>query len=68
MVVSYYEWLQNREMKFWSKDKVMHELREHMLNVSREVEGFAKSNDLTYRDAAYILAIKRVWDIAKYRV
>lgn len=68
VVVSYYEWLQNREMKLWSRDKVIGELKEHMINITREVEGFANSNNLSYRDAAYIIAIKRVWNIAKYRV
>tara|TARA_B100000482_G_scaffold187852_1_gene166999 strand:- start:669 stop:1892 length:1224 start_codon:yes stop_codon:yes gene_type:complete len=57
VVVSYYEWLQNRAYETWPLKKVDYLLTERMKETFNEVDYFSKTNNVTYRKAAFQLAI-----------
>ena len=60
VVVSYFEWLQNNQYQFWSRDEVNEKLREKMSKtVERVIEQVVKKK-CSYREACYQLAIERI--------
>ena len=60
VVVSYYEWLQNRRDERWEKTYVEQQLDTAMRTTFREVCELAKDKHITYRKAAFLLAIGRI--------
>ena len=60
VVVSYYEWLQNRRDERWEKTYVEQQLDTAMRTTFREVCELAKEKDVSYRKAAFLLAIGRI--------
>ena len=68
VVVSYYEWLQNRSWERWSREKTLNKLKEHMEHTSARVKSHADKVNLSYRDAAYDLSLEHLWSVAKYRL
>ena len=61
VTVSYFEWLQDVNRRSWTLERVREELEAEMRSawnaVAREVAG---TDDLTWRDAAYVVALSRV--------
>lgn len=65
VAVSYFEWFQNLRKEKWSKEKVFSKLKGLMETSVEEVTKISKSDNLTLRDSAYILALRRIekeWD------
>jgi glutamate dehydrogenase (NAD(P)+) len=66
VTVSYFEWVQGLQSFFWSEKEVNQRLDEIMTKAFKEVyaiyEREKKSAPLTMREAAYMLAVKRVAD------
>lgn len=60
VAVSYYEWYQNRNDEKWTKDEVLSKLEDQMRKSVVEVLKIAKDSNLTLREAAYVLALKRI--------
>lgn len=60
VAVSYLEWVQNKEGTNLSRDVVNEKLKEIMSTAWHDVEVYAKEHSVTYRDAAYALAIDRI--------
>ncbi len=60
VVVSYFEWVQNRDALFWTPKIVNGRLHEAMLAASAEVWGRAESDGITPRRAAHAIAVERV--------
>ncbi|MFC7056910.1 Glu/Leu/Phe/Val family dehydrogenase [Halovenus salina] len=61
VTVSYFEWVQNRQQFYWSKDRVVEELETHVVDAFEEmVRAKEEHNAATYREAMYIVAIQRV--------
>lgn len=60
VIVSYYEWVQNLNLLYWSYDKVVYQLEEKMRNTFDEVYTKAKKNDINMRLSAYVLSIQRL--------
>lgn len=60
VTVSYFEWLQDINRRAWSKERVDAELNEEMLSAWDEVRGVFEERDVTWRDAAYIVAFSRL--------
>ncbi|MEK9181369.1 MAG: Glu/Leu/Phe/Val dehydrogenase [Patescibacteria group bacterium] len=58
--VSYYEWYQNLHNETWEREKVFGSLQGQMVQAGREVAAAAKAYNITFRNAAYILAAKRI--------
>ncbi len=60
VTVSYFEWLQGVNRRKWSLERVHRELEEEMLAAWEGVKVEVDEQDLTWRDAAYVVALKRI--------
>lgn len=64
VAVSYYEWYQNMHEETWEKDTVFQKLKERMEEAARAVHEASKEYSVSLRDAAYIVALKRLAGVA----
>jgi glutamate dehydrogenase (NAD(P)+) len=60
VIVSYYEWVQNRESLFWTPKIVNGRLREAILAAASAVRERAESDGIDMRRAAHAIAVHRV--------
>ena len=67
VVVSYFEWVQSVQAFFWSEDEVNHQLQKVMDSAFGEVLEMSQREKVDMRDAAYMLAIKRIADAMEAR-
>ncbi len=67
VIVSYFEWVQGLQAFFWSEDEVNHQLQVIMDNAFGEVLVMSQSEKVDMRNAAYMLAVKRVADAMETR-
>jgi len=67
VVVSYFEWVQDLQAFFWSEDEVNHQLETVMHNAFHEVLEMSQHQKVDMRNAAYLLAIKRIADAMEAR-
>ena len=64
---SYFEQVQCNQNYFWSKEEVLEKLDFKMTTAYHGVHDLAQENNLYMRDAAYVIAIKRVAEAVKLR-
>ncbi|MCL2125466.1 MAG: Glu/Leu/Phe/Val dehydrogenase [Oscillospiraceae bacterium] len=64
---SYFEQVQSNMNYFWPLAEVLEKLEFSMTNAFRAVYNLAKERNLYMRDAAYVIAINRVYDAIKQR-
>ena len=62
VTVSYFEWVQNLSGYYWPKEKVLREEKKIMTKASMDVQEMAREKKVTSRQAAFILAVKRIVD------
>lgn len=62
VTVSYFEWVQNLHGYRWIKERVNEELKVIMDRAFTEIYEVVKSKKISYRKAAYLLAVKKVID------
>jgi len=62
VTVSYFEWVQDRMGFFWREDEVNSRLEEMMVEAFEGVASMAAHHNVSYRIAAYMVAIQRVAD------
>ena len=67
VTVSYFEWLQDINRRSWSLKRVNDELETEMRAAWNAVRREFESRDVTWRDAAYIVALSRVADAHEAR-
>lgn len=67
VVVSYFEWVQNREAMYWSEEKINVRLAEIMKKAFDEVYGIHKNKGVTLRMAAYMVSLDRIVKAQKLR-
>ena len=60
VVVSYYEWLQNRRCEYWSKEQVLSKLEKKMIETYKKVSDYSSKNNVSLRYASYILSLKNI--------
>ncbi|MEA3249725.1 MAG: Glu/Leu/Phe/Val dehydrogenase [Patescibacteria group bacterium] len=60
VAVSYFEWVQNRSGKYWSYDEVRTQLEQLMKAAYTDVRTEAESSKITYRKAAFAMALRRI--------
>jgi glutamate dehydrogenase (NAD(P)+) len=60
VTVSYFEWLQDINRRSWSLDRVNDELETEMRAAWEDVCDAYEAYDVTWRDAAYIVALSRI--------
>ena len=67
VVVSYFEWSQNLYQQHWEADRVTEELSKIMTRAYGAVRDTKKREGITYREAAFLIGIKRVAHVAELR-
>ncbi len=67
VIVSYFEWLQNKRSEFWDLEEVDAKLRKQILGAYRRVRDAAQTYNTDWRTAAYIVALARLERVYKER-
>jgi glutamate dehydrogenase (NAD(P)+) len=67
VIVSYFEWVQDRQGYFWREADVNERLAEQLLTNFAAVRDLARARGVAYRTAAYMVAIDRVTRSLKTR-
>ena len=67
VIVSYYEWLQNKRSEFWDLEEIDQKLRKRLLTAYAEVSHTAKRIGTDWRTAATIIALSRLERVYKER-
>jgi len=62
VIVSYFEWLQNKSNQKWRKDEVFHELKTKMESAAEKVFFTSRAKHISMRDAAYVVALRNIQD------
>ena len=60
VIVSYFEWVQDKQNYFWSAEDVRENLNKILMRAIIEVEAMAGSKQVTWREAAHMLGVSRV--------
>jgi glutamate dehydrogenase (NAD(P)+) len=60
VIVSYFEWVQDKQNYFWSADEVRENLSSIMMRALHEVESVSNTKSVTWRDAALMIGVGRV--------
>ncbi|MFO7151777.1 MAG: Glu/Leu/Phe/Val dehydrogenase [Bacillota bacterium] len=67
VTVSYFEWVQNLMNFYWTEEEVNSRLEQIMVKAFNEVFDLHKEYKVNMREAAYMLAIKRIAEALKLR-
>ena len=67
VVVSYFEWVQNLQQHPWSLDQVNRELLTRITRAYREVRDIVSERKVSWRTAAYMIALERVAEAERLR-
>jgi len=65
VVVSYYEWLQNKRCEYWDENYVLNRLSELMNNTFNKVYKKHIDNNISMRTACYVIATNRLQEIIR---
>lgn len=67
VIVSYFEWVQDKQNYFWSTEEVKSNLNEIMMRSFKEVENTATTKKVSWREAAHMIGVGRVAEAHKLR-
>ena len=67
VVVSYYEWLQNKRCEYWTRQDILVKLEKKMEQTYDNVIKYSKAHSISIRMACYILALKNIENVYKNR-
>jgi glutamate dehydrogenase (NAD(P)+) len=67
VIVSYFEWLQNKRSEFWDLEEVDSKLHKKIVCAYRNVKEAAQQYKTDWRTAAYIVALSRLEKVYKER-
>lgn len=60
VICSYFEQVQSNMNYYWKRDEVLGKLDVHLSTVYMDISDSARSNSMSLRDTAYLLAVERV--------
>ncbi len=60
VVVSYFEWVQNRQHHYWELFEVQSRLKDKISNAFVHLHDVAREHQMTYRDVAYLVGVGRI--------
>jgi glutamate dehydrogenase (NAD(P)+) len=67
MIVSYFEWLQNKRSEFWELEEVDCKLHKKIVSAYEKVRDTARGFNTNWRTAAYIVALSRLERVYRER-
>ena len=67
VTVSYFEWVQNITGYYWTLEEVHEKLDKKMTKAFHDVYNLAREKNIHMRDAAYVVAVSRVYQAMKDR-
>ena len=67
VIVSYFEWLQNKRSEFWDLEEVDDKLHKKMIKAYERVRDVAREREVDWRTAAYIVALSRLQSVYRER-
>ncbi len=67
VIVSYFEWAQNLQQLFWKFDEVNQRLGEKLETTYQAVHAIADREQCSLREAAYMIAVQRVYEAVQLR-
>ena len=67
VIVSYFEWVQDKQNFFWNIDEVKDNLNNILTRSIKEVEATALQRKVSWRDAAMMIGVGRVAEAHKLR-
>lgn len=67
VIVSYFEWLQNKRSEFWGLEEVDSKLHRIMTGAYERVRDAAQEYSVNWRTAAYIVALRRLESVYQGR-
>lgn len=67
VIVSYFEWVQDKQAFFWDADEIYQNLDSQLMKAIREVETMSTEKSLTWRESAMMIGVKRVAEAHKLR-
>lgn len=67
VTVSYFEWSQGRSGEQWTREQVDKRLKRFMLNAYQDVRREARREEVSYRQAAFLVGIKRMLEAMRAR-
>ena len=67
VIVSYFEWVQNRQMYYWEEEEVNARLKQKMLHAFEQVYDTAQEQQVTMRESAYMIALQRLVTASRLR-
>lgn len=65
VVVSYFEWKQNMDNTKWTEEEVKEKLQPIMVDAYKNIKKIAEENNIPWRTAAFVAALKRTCLIKK---
>ena len=60
VLVSYYEWLQNKRDEYWLEDKIRIKFDNHIRNTFYKINNISNKYNVTLRDASYMYALQKL--------
>jgi len=60
VIVSYFEWLQNKKNEKWSEDEVNQKLEEQLTTAFNEIYQISKEFNTSLKEAAFLSALKKI--------
>ncbi|GMQ95384.1 MAG: Glu/Leu/Phe/Val dehydrogenase [Patescibacteria group bacterium] len=67
VTVSYFEWVQNHMHYYWSEKEVLEKLKPIMVRACLDMWKLSKEKNISLRDAAFILGVKRIVEAMRLR-
>jgi glutamate dehydrogenase (NAD(P)+) len=67
VIVSYYEWLQNNMNHYYEEEEIYRKLQIKMEETFKKIHKTTEEYNCTFRDASYIVALKKIEDTYKSR-
>jgi len=67
VIVSYFEWLQNKRSEAWELEEVDRKLHKKIVNAYQQVKELVQAHRTDWRTGAYILALSRIEKVYKER-
>jgi len=67
VIVSYLEWVQNIQSMYWDEEEINGKMKRVIDRAFQEVMSMSKEKEISLRDAAYLIAVRRIVEAKKIR-